>query len=93
MHASKDGTAIALLAQQAAASPSGRRFVASSVRCIIRGRVERRTFVRQLGATICSCGGVGVLRQVAAFAAADGDPIGQVASHELLSGFWLDGKI
>jgi hypothetical protein len=48
--------------------------------------------VRQLGATIYSCGGRFVLRQVAELAAADGDPIGQLASHELLSGFWLNRK-
>jgi hypothetical protein len=56
MTTSKDGATIALLAQQAVASPSGRRFVAKSVRSIIRGRVERRTIVRRLGATIYGSG-------------------------------------
>jgi hypothetical protein len=92
MNTSKEGATIVLLAQQAVASSSGRRFVARSVRSIVGGRIERRTIVRQLGATIYSCGGRFVLRQVAELAAADGDPIGQLASHELLSGFWLDRK-
>jgi hypothetical protein len=90
MKGSEDTTAISMLAQQAVESSSGRRIVAISARSIVRGHVERRAVVRQLGATIYRSGGRLVLREVAALAAADGDPLGELASHELLSGFWLD---
>lgn len=92
MKGSKDTTPIAMLAKQAVASPSGRRFAAKSARTIVRGRVERRAVVRLLGATIYRYGGRSVLREVADFAASDGDSVGELASHELLSGFWLDRK-
>lgn len=84
-----DLDAISLLALQAVGSSSGRRIVARSARRLVADRMERRAAVRQLGATIYRYGGRSVLREVAELAAAEGGSQGEIACHELLSGFWL----
>lgn len=84
---------IKLLAEQAVASPSGRRIAARSARAWAADRIGKRDRLRLLGAAIYALGGARALRDTARIAALPGDDIGTIAEHELLSGFWLpDGN-